>query len=160
MDQPSTANMLGELDRFVGAWTMTAQPPGGPPWPGEARVRFEWVDGAFLAERWTLSDAPEGAPTSGTSLIGRDEAHDTYVQLYADDRGVRRVYAMGLRAGQWTLRREGPPFAQRFTATFAADGATITGRWEIAEEGQDWRTDFDVTYTRVSEAAPPDRSPA
>jgi hypothetical protein len=57
---------------------------------------------------------------------------------------------MGLRDGQWTLRREGPPFAQRFTATFAADGETITGRWEIAEEGQDWRTDFDVTYTRVS----------
>ena len=91
-----------------------------------------------------------GAPTGGTTIVGCDEAHGTYFLLYWDDRGVHRVYEMGLRAGHWTLRRAGPPFAQRFTATFAADGQTITGRWEIAEAGQDWRTDFDVTYTRVS----------
>ena len=150
MDQPTTESMLKELDRFVGEWTMTAGPPGGPPWPGEARVRFEWVDGAFLAQRWTLSGGPEGAPTGGTTIVGCDEAHGTYVQLYWDDRGVYRVYEMGLRDGEWTLRREAPPFAQRFTGTFSADGKTITGRWEIAEEGQDWRTDFAVTYTRVS----------
>ena len=156
MDQPSADSMLRELDRFVGEWTMQATPPGGPPWPGEGRVRFEWLDGrAFLVERWNLDlpDPPEGTPTSGTSIFGCDAAHGTYFQLYSDDRGVCRVYEMGLRAGEWTLRRDGPPFAQRFTATFAADGKTITGRWEIAEEGQDWRTDFDVTCTRVGEHA-------
>jgi hypothetical protein len=57
---------------------------------------------------------------------------------------------MGLRDGVWTLRREGPPFAQRFTGTFSADGATITGRWEIQEPGEEWRIDFDGTYTRVT----------
>lgn len=151
MDQPGADSMLRELDRFVGEWIMHASPPDGPPWPGQARVRFEWLDGgAFLAQRWSLSGGPAGAPTSGTSIVGCDAAHGTYVLLYSDDRGVCRVYEMGLRDGQWTLRREGPPFAQRFTATFAADGKTITGRWEIAEDGQDWRTDFDVTYTRVS----------
>ena len=118
MAQPSADSMLRELDRFIGEWTMQATPPGGPPWPGEARVRFEWLDGAFLAERWTLPDAPEGAPASGTSIIGCDEAHGTYFQLYYDDRGARRVYEMGLSDGHWTLRREGPPFAQRFAATF------------------------------------------
>ena len=40
-----------ELARFLGEWTMTAGPPGGPPWPGEARVRFDWLDGAFLLQR-------------------------------------------------------------------------------------------------------------
>ncbi len=55
MDQPSADSMLRELDRFVGEWTMTAGPPGGPPWPGEARVRFEWVDRAFLAQRLTVA---------------------------------------------------------------------------------------------------------
>ena len=153
MDKPSPESMLRELNRFVGEWTMTAGPPGGPPWPGEARVRFEWLDGrAFLVERWSLDlpEVPEGTPTSGTSIFGCDAAHGTYFQLYYDDRGVHRVYEMGLRAGEWTLRREGPPFAQRFTATFADDGRTITGRWELAEHGQDWRTDFDVIYTRVT----------
>jgi hypothetical protein len=153
MDQPTEETMLRALDRFVGEWTMTAAPPGGPPWPGTARVRFEWLDGGpFLVERWRLDllEPLEGTPTSGTSIIGCDEAKRTYVQLYTDDRGVCRVYAMGLRGGEWMLRREGPPFAQRFSGTFSADGTTITGRWELAEDGEDWKTDFDVTYTRVA----------
>src|SRR5436190_3015181 len=55
MDQPTAGTMLQALDRFVGEWTMAACPPGGPPWPGEARVRFEWLaGGAFLLQRWTV----------------------------------------------------------------------------------------------------------
>ena len=153
MDQPTAEAILRELDRFVGEWTLTAAPPGGPPWPGEAHVRFEWIEGgAFLAERWSLdaSGLPEGTPTSGTSVYGCDAAHGTYVQLYHDDRGVCRVYEMGLRGGEWTLRREGPPFAQRFHGTFSADGRTITGRWELKEPGEEWKTDFDAIYTRVA----------
>ena len=42
------------------------------------------------------------------------------------------------------------PTAQRFTGTFSADGRTIAGRWELAPDGDDWQTDFDVTYTRVT----------
>ena len=153
MSQSSAASMLRELDAFVCEWTMSAQPPGGPPWPGEAWVRFAWLDGrAFLVERWSLdaSGLPEGTPTSGTSIIGCDAAHGTYFQLYHDDRGVCRVYGMGLRGGEWTLRREGPPFAQRFTGTFSPDGRTITARWELQEPGEEWKTDFDVTYTQVA----------
>jgi hypothetical protein len=56
---------------------------------------------------------------------------------------------MGLGDGEWTLEREGPPFAQRFRGTFSPDGRTIAGRWELQEAGQQWRTDFNVTYTRV-----------
>jgi hypothetical protein len=153
LDQPNVEAMRKELDRFVGEWTLQAIPPGGPPWPGEGRVRFEWLDGrAFLVERWSLDlpDPAEGTPTSGTSIYGCDATHGTYFQLYYDNRGVHRVYAMGLRDGVWTLRREAPPFAQRFSGTFANDGRTITGRWEIAEPGQDWRIDFDTTYARVA----------
>ena len=152
MDQPTTETMRRELDHFVGEWTMTATPPGGPPWPGEAQTRFEWhEDGSFLVERWRLdlSEPLAGAPTSGTSIVGCDAAHGRYVQLYHDNRGVSRVYQMELGAGKWILRREGPPFAQRFTGAFSADGRTITGRWELAEDGEEWKTDFDVTYTRV-----------
>lgn len=153
MDQPTAEAMLKELERFVGEWTMTASPPGGPPWPGEARVRFSWLDGApFLVERWTLelSEPLEGAPTAGTTIIGCDAANGAYVQLFSDNRGVCRVYEMGLRGREWTLRRTGEPFAQRFTGTFSDDGKTITGRFELAEDGEDWKTDFDVTYTKVS----------
>ena len=57
---------------------------------------------------------------------------------------------MGLRGEKRTLQREGPPFAQRFHGTFSADGGTITGRWELREPGEGWKTDFEVTYTRVA----------
>ena len=127
---------------------MTAGPPGRPLWPGAARARFVWLDGAFLLERWRIDapELPEGTPTSGTCVVGRDEAHGAYVQLYYDDRDVHRVYRMDLRDGEWTLEREGPPFAQRFRSTSSPDGRTIAGRWELREPGQEWRTDFDVTY--------------
>ena len=153
MDQPTAEAMLSELDRFVGEWTMTAGPPGGPPWPGEARVRFAWIEGgAFLAERWSLDAAglPAGTPTSGTSVYGCDAAHGSYFQLYHDDRGVCRVYEMGLRDGEWTLRRAGPPFAQRFTGSFSEDGRTISGRGELAEDGEQWQIDFDAAYTKIA----------
>jgi len=39
--------------------------------------------------------------------------------------------------------------AQRFTATFSDDGNTITGRWEIAEDGTNYSTDFDLIYRRA-----------
>ena len=150
MDQPTADTMLKQLERFVGEWTMQAKPPDGPPWPG-GRAQFEWLDGAFFAfllERWTV-DMPEFP--NGTAIIGCDAANGTYYQLYSDDRRVSRVYEMRLNGREWTLQRAGPPFAlQRFTGTFSEDGNTISGRWELAEDGETWTTDFELTYAKVS----------
>jgi hypothetical protein len=147
VNQPTAEAMLRALDRFVGEWAMEAAPPGGHPWPGGGRVRFAWLDGGrFLVQRWTVA-VPE-AP-DGTAIIGCDAANGTYYQLYADERGVCRVYEMGLRGREWTLRRAGEPFAQRFIGAFSEDGRTITGRWELSEDGESWRTDFELTYTRL-----------
>jgi hypothetical protein len=82
-------------------------------------------------------------------VIGCDGMSDTYFQLYTDDRDVQRIYEMSLRDGVWKLWREGKPVSQRFEGRFSEDGNTITGRFEIAEDGQTWKADFDVTYTRV-----------
>lgn len=57
---------------------------------------------------------------------------------------------MRLDGGLWTLWWAGAPFAQHFTGIFGADGATITGRWELAQDGEGWATDFEVTYTWVT----------
>jgi hypothetical protein len=37
----------------------------------------------------------------------------------------------------------------RTTGTFFGDGMTIAGRWERADDGVTWETDFDLTYTKV-----------
>jgi hypothetical protein len=145
-DQPTAEKALKEMDVLVGEWTLEAVPPGGEPWPGEARASFEWLEGAqLLVHRWTI-EMPE-AP-DGVCIYGCDAASGTYYQLYTDDRNVCRVYQMSIGGGEWKLWREGEPFDQRFAATISDDGNTIAGRWEI-NEGDGWRTDFDLTYRRV-----------
>jgi hypothetical protein len=147
MDQPTAEKALKELEVLVGEWTMEAIPPGGDPWPGEAQAVFEWLDGGqLLLERSTV-EMPE-AP-NGVCVYGCDAANGTYYQLYTDDRNVCRVYEMSVGDGEWKLWREGEPFAQRFTATISDDRDTIEGRWEL-NQGDGWKTDFDLTYRRVT----------
>ena len=148
MDQPAAEAALRALDPLVGEWSLEARPPGGEPWPGGGRATFEWHDsGAHLIERSTV-EVPE-AP-DGVSIIGCDAANGTYYQLYSDERGVCRVYEMSIDAHEWKLWRVGEPFAQRFTATISDDGQTISGRWELAEDGTNFTTDFDLTYRRIT----------
>src|SRR5215217_9612530 len=76
-------------------------------------------------------------------------ANGTYFQLYSEERGVCRLYEMSIGDGEWKLWREGEPFPQRFSATISDDGNTIAGRWEKAQEGGRWETDFDLTYRKA-----------
>jgi hypothetical protein len=58
---------------------------------------------------------------------------------------------MTLSGGVWRLWRDAPdPFPQRFSGSFSDDGKTIAGRWEKAEDGSNWETDFDLTYRKAS----------
>ena len=147
MEQPTAEQALKKLDPLVGEWTLEAGPPGGEPWPGEARATFEWHDsGAHLVVRSTV-ELPEAL--DGISIMGCDAANGTYFQLYSDERGVCRVYEMSITDDEWKLWRAGDPFPQRFTATISDDGNTIAGRWEKAEDGTNFTTDFVLTYRRV-----------
>ncbi|MGH8915425.1 MAG: hypothetical protein ACRDZM_13030 [Acidimicrobiia bacterium] len=147
MDQPTAEEALGRLEALVGEWKLEAIGADGEPWPGEAHSTIEWhASGAFLVER-SSADMPE-AP-DGVSIIGCDAANGTFAQLYSDERGVCRIYEMSLGDGEWRLWRQGEPFAQRFTATISPDGNTIAGRWEIAEDGANFKTDFHLTYRKV-----------
>ena len=149
IDQQTAEQALKELEVLVGEWTQEAIPPGAEPWPGEASATFEWLEGSdnrLLIERSTV-EMPE-APDA-VCVIGCDAAKGTYYQLYTDERNVCRVYEMSIGDGEWRLWREGEPFNQRFTAKISGDGNRIEGRWE-ADEGDGWKTDFDLIYTRVS----------
>lgn len=148
MEEPSRIPALERLDALVGKWTMEAAPPGGAPWPGEAWVSFEWLEGQrFLIQRWTvdMTEAPDGI-----AIIGAGDDPDSFRQHYFDSRGVHRIYEMTLSDGVWKLWRDAPePFPQRYIGTFSDDGKIVAGRWEKAEDGSDWDTDFDLTYRRV-----------
>ncbi len=102
--------------------------------PVEFPVPAEWI---------------KNSPFPLTTIIGLDDSTKTYSMLYADARGVLRVYQMSLSDGAWKTWREAPGFWQRFVGTFSDDGNTITGYWEKSSDGSHWEHDFDVTYTKI-----------
>ena len=147
MNQPTAEHALRQLEPLVGKWSFEAKWPSGEPWPGGGTIIFEWHDSrAHLVQRGMI-DHPE-APNN-VSIIGCDAANGKYFQLYSDERGVCRVYEMSIGNGEWQLWREGEPFSQRFMATFSDDGTVIAGRWEIAEDGTTYATDFELILRRV-----------
>jgi hypothetical protein len=156
MQQPTPNPALRRLDALVGEWEMQASVGGQP--TGRGRTTFAWMEGGtFLVQHADADPAlpntpPEwvaNSPFPITMLFGLDDSSENYDMLYADARGVCRVYQMSLRDGVWTVWREAPGFFQRFTSTFSDDGTTITGRWEGSRDGAHWESDFDVTYTKV-----------
>ncbi|MBO0823188.1 MAG: hypothetical protein J2P27_04930 [Actinobacteria bacterium] len=135
---------LADLQFLVGTWQMELSAASFLPDP-EARlhgsVTFEWIDrGAALAMR--MGDA-------ATWIIGRDDSQPDYCVLYADDRGVSRVYQMSFGDGAWRIWRDTPEFSQRFEAKVSAGQAEIIGSWQKSTDGGAiWEHDFNVRYSR------------
>jgi hypothetical protein len=141
------------LERLIGTWEFEPSVEGRS--AGRGRATFEWIeDGAFLLERaeatWTDPGWVENAPASTRAVIGVDDATGELVQLYADSRGVARIYRMTLTDEAWTLERAAPGFHQRFIGAFSDDGRTIDGRWDSSPDGASWELDFPVTYRKIS----------
>ncbi|WP_370616630.1 MBL fold metallo-hydrolase [Mumia sp. Pv 4-285] len=144
------------LDALVGEWTMHPSLGGEP--AGLGRTTFAWsTEGSFLVQRaesepsdieisaeWTAS-----SPFPTCAVIGVDEVSGEFSMLYADARGVRRVYRMTIADGVWTVWRETPSLHQRYTGRFSDDGTTIVGGWETSHDGSSWTPDFDLDYRKV-----------
>jgi hypothetical protein len=145
-NSPSKLNpALRQLQILIGEWNVEVSHASFLPSPQvtqTGRASFEWLDDAFIVFR-------DYSPPQSTSVIGRNESIDTYSMLYYDARGISRIYAMSFREGVWKLWREDPDFFQRFEGKISDDGNSITGSWEIAADGTQWKHDFDITYTRT-----------
>lgn len=147
---------IRRLDPLVGEWTMGAVTQGRAV-GGAARTTFQWTEGgAFLLQHADAELGPDtprewvaNSPFPLTTITGLDDSRERFCMLYADGRGVFRVYQMSLDDGVWRMWRDQPGFFQRFTGTFSDDGNTIEGSWEGSRNGETWEHDFDVTYTKV-----------
>lgn len=146
----TTNPALAPLQFLLGAWEMELSEAAFLPAP-DARVHspviFEWIDqGAALLMRM----GGAGTPTAAW-IIGRDESDPDYYVLYADDRGVSRVYRMSFSDRTWRMWRDTPAFSQRFDAEVSPDQAEITGSWQKSVDGgQTWEHDFTVRYSRLA----------
>ncbi|HEY8472329.1 MAG TPA: hypothetical protein VIL37_06785 [Natronosporangium sp.] len=150
---PKPHQALAQLERFVGTWDVTATFGGEP--AGGVTVSFEWLEGgAYLLQRSVAEaiDAPPEVlatlPFPAVQIFGYDDTAEVYTALYADGRGVARVYQMRLTGNRWEIWRDAPGFGQRFIGEFDPDGRVITGRWELSRDNQTWEHDFHMTYTK------------
>ena len=139
------------LGRLVGTWEF--EPFVDRRSLGTGRTTFEWIEGgAFLIEQsvaeWTDPGWVANAPKATQSVIGFDDTTLEVTRLYADDRGVTRIYRGTLTDDRWLMERAVPDFHQRFVGEFRDDGRTLEGRWELSPDGTAWELDFPITYRR------------
>jgi hypothetical protein len=140
------------LGRLIGTWEF--EPFVDRRSAGKGRATFEWMeDGAFVVERtdaeWSDPGWVANAPVSTRSVIGFDDTTGEVAMLYADSRGVFRIYRGTLTGEAWRLERAAPDFHQRFIGVFRDDGRTIDGRWESSPDGSSWELDFPITYRKL-----------
>jgi hypothetical protein len=141
---------LADLVPLLGHWRMELYGATFLPSPDSrvtGSVAIEWIeDGAAIAIRQGHGQNPRAA----TWIIGRDDGDANFQVLYADDRGVSRVYAMSFSNPDWHMWRITTEFSQRFEAIVASDGQTINGAWKKSfDEGQTWEHDFNLDYFSV-----------
>jgi hypothetical protein len=76
MDQPTAEDALKLLERLVGDWDVESTWPDGSIGPAHGRTTFTWHDSRAHLLVTSTVDLASGAD----------------VQLYADERGVARIY--------------------------------------------------------------------
>lgn len=139
---------LAQLDPLVGTWRMVGVHPA---FVSEAKgvAVFEWLlDGGLLLWRFTWEDP---GPPSATAVIGRDDSAKRCSMLYADERGVTRVYQMSVEGNLWTMWRDAPGFSQQMTGRISDDGTIIEVLGKLSRDGSTWERDLDVTYTKMAD---------
>jgi hypothetical protein len=82
-------------------------------------------------------------------MIGRDDTSGAFCALYADSRGVSRIYDMSFADDVWKMWRAAPGFHQRFVGRISPDRSMIEGCWEKSQDGTSWERDFDLTYREM-----------
>lgn len=134
---------LEQLDVLLGEWIAESKKYS----EGRGRMTVAPTeDGKFL--RIESSQEDTRFPQS-VQLVGSDESRDECTALYYDTRRVHRVYRMSVVDGVWRMWRDAPGFNQRYVGKIQDAGKTIAGHWEFSEDGESWKVDFDLTYTKV-----------
>lgn len=114
-------------------------------------IDIEWIaDGGALLIR----QGDPAQPPAAIWIIGRDDAEPNYSVLYADARGVSRIYAMSFENRHWRMWRDKLEFSQRLHAELDPDGQTIRGRWEKSVRDAAWEHDFNIDYIRQASLDP------
>ena len=136
------------LEPLLGTWDTVGRHGMIPGVVLHGRASFERLQpGGLVLLRSSIRE-DVGIP-AGVSIIGSDDELGAYSMAYYDERGVSRIYEVGVEDDGLRWWRNAPSFAQRYSLTFAADRRTMVGKGELSWDGSTWEQDLDLTYTRV-----------
>jgi len=139
---------LDAFEPLIGDWTIEIEWPGQDE-PIRGATSYAWLEGGgYVVQRSTMEhpDFPNAIMVIGPAVGDRERI----VQHYFDSRGIARIYDISFDDGVLGISRDDADFAQRYRGRISDDGQTITGAWEICEDGATWRHDFAGTYTKVA----------
>jgi hypothetical protein len=150
---------LEPLGRLVGTWATEATHPAMPGTIVRGTIEVSWLEGErFLIHRARTDHPAFPDAIAILGIMDRDRAEGAaggpLHMHYFDSRGVFRDYEASADDVAFKFWRIAPGFSQRFTGTYADDGATIVGRSEICREGSRWDDDLAITYRQLSASGP------
>jgi hypothetical protein len=154
-------SIFEQLNVFPGEWESEVSKEGIP--LARAKAYFKWFDNHSFLILKAEADPPlattpkiwiDNNPNPIDVVISLDDISGQFYYIYADARGVRRVYQMNLENDLWEIwGKAGPKFFQHFEGKFSRDKNSIVAKWEKSTNAKDWELDFDVKYTRISKPA-------
>jgi hypothetical protein len=156
----TTEPALQPLNRLVGKWVTEATHPAVPGVVVHGTASIEWLEGQrflILSSRNDHPDFPDAISIIGFTDVdrvgaGADESTPSggsrLCMHYFDSRGVFRVYEVNVDVEAWRIWRDAPGFSQKFTGSFADNGDTIVGRWQLCRDDAHWNDDLQIVYRR------------
>ena len=143
------------LKVWLGTWHTTGRQHEGPVGPAAeitAVETFEWATGRFfLVHRFDGKVGDNDA--SCIEITGYDPQSESYSAHTYYSNGLTNDWRLHERDGTWTLTGDWDlaetKAKTRCTTAFSANGAVMTGRWEMSVEGGEWQTFWDVSSTRA-----------
>lgn len=147
---------IKELEPLVGKWKTESYKGDEVFVRGYATT--EWIEGGgFLIQRANAKlpkDAPQiwkdNNPLPTIAIIGLDDSSKKFYYLYADGRGVRRVYTMSIKKDVWKIQGQaGPRFFQAMEWRISRNKNKIDVKIERSNNGTQWELDFNMRYTRI-----------
>lgn len=108
--------------------------------------------GRWKTEGWTWEHSRDPAARvdaidTRAEIIGYDQSLGRYATQYFGSDGPTAYEATFEEVGDALVWKMGSE-TTRFTGTFGADGNTISGRWDMLDEGSEWRPWMDITLTK------------
>ncbi|MEN3285248.1 MAG: hypothetical protein V7607_6388 [Solirubrobacteraceae bacterium] len=137
------------LVALLGRWKTEGwarEAPGVPTGRIDAVDVYEWLPGEVaLLHRVDARVGDQGV--EGAEIIGYDPERQIYLTQYFGSDGPTAYEAtLNEEAGAlvWRMRSE----MTRFTGIFSDDGNTISGHWELLDDGSNWQPWMEITLTR------------